>query len=148
MSIQKKIDAAIDYIDSLKSYTKGARIIDDLLKSFMEYENKNKIILSEYEMIICSNEYNQNEIHRLKKIIQLYGGDDSITIEQIKQLSDLKENTQYYTGLATWDILAKYNAIDLYLKKYNPKKETRPKTISQVNDGFKIILENYERNKN
>lgn len=144
MLIQKAIDDAIFYVDNLKTYTKAADIIDNLLKAVQTYSRIAEDQMSGLEMALCEFEYHKENNERLRRIIELYGADPELSNDEILFLEEIKEQSQYYTGDSTRKIISQYVFIDAYLKKYQPKKETRPKTINQVQEGFNKLIIDYD----
>lgn len=142
-NLQNAIDKAVEYVDSLKTYTLAAQIIDNLIKAILINEKINELYISELEMTIQECDFNFKEKERLKKIISLFDGDDTLTFDEILFLEEVKERSQYYTGRTPREIITKYIVIDAYLQKYQPDKTTRPRNIEQIQKGFKLITEKY-----
>lgn len=143
MLIQKQIDKAASYVDSLKTYTKAAQIIDELLKAISDYSKITETQISELEMAVNEYNYHKQENKRLKRIIQIYGADPSLSDDELNFLERIKEPSQYFTDNTAREIIYQYIMIDAFMKKYKPDHETRPKNIEQIQTGFKLITERY-----
>ena len=140
---QKQIDRAINYVDSLKTYTKAAQIIDELLKAISNYSKITEIQISDLEMTISEFDYHKKENQRLKRILRIYGADPSLSDDELNFLERIKDPSQYFTDNTAREIIYQYLIIDVFLNKYNPEHKTRPINIEQIQKGYKIITERY-----
>lgn len=143
MTIQKAINRAIAYVDSLKTYTKAAGVIDDLLKSVLEFSEITEKNISDLQMTLSEFEYHQKENERLKRILRLYGAEDSFRDDEIDFLERVKDSSQFYTDNSAREILYQYVIIDIFLKKFKPDHKTRPTNINQIQKGYDIIVNKY-----
>lgn len=141
--IQKSIDRAIKYVDNSKKYTLGCKIIDELIKSLKTYLKTVEVEQSKLELENFECALLKKENERLLKIIEIYGGNADLSEDQIQILDDLKERSQYYCSSSPEMILFKHKFIDVVLSAKMPNKETRPTTISQVEEAYKILSQKY-----
>ena len=148
MNLEQTIKRALNFVDSQKKYSPACKIIDELIKSIMIYIELVERIQSELEMDNFNNIVNNTEIRRLKAIIALYDGCDTLTEDQANLLLKLKDKHEYYEPMSEKYILFQYFFIDRVLSIKKPEHKTRPTTISEVKKGYEILSRQYGNTEN